>query len=374
MAIGFRSIMTAVRFFGPANNFTGYGTAVTNFAKAFSMSSIDTKFKFKTTSKENPFIKDLNHYQGKTNIDFFLHCPPYNHHNGGSYKIAYFYWEADTLPRNWSRSINKVNELWVPCDLVRNACIKAGFAGRITIVPTPCDDWQTSHTLEIPSSFSDEYVVGDDTYKFYSIFQWQNRKGWRTLLNSYYRSFGPNDDAVLILKVNPLNLPGYTAEMIRPDITNLKRKLNLKYYPPVFLSENIVPLDHVKALHNTGDCYVSSHHGEGWGMPIHDAMRIGNQIIVTKYGGVTEYLDKNSAHIINHSVGPVSNMGWSPLYGNYQNWAHPSATHLSDLFKDVYVNHKSYTNMPIEAKKIASTMTIPDISRIIEKELKRGRS
>ena len=38
--------MSAVRFFGPVGNHTGYGNAVTNFAKAFSLSSINTKFNF----------------------------------------------------------------------------------------------------------------------------------------------------------------------------------------------------------------------------------------------------------------------------------------------------------------------------------------
>jgi len=365
--------MSAVRFFGPLSNHTGYGNAVTNFAKAFSLSSVNTKFNFSNKADKFSFLNQLNNYKGRTNIDFYIHCPPYNRHKSNAYKIGYFYWEADRLPKNWSRSLHKVNELWVPCNLVKDACVRARFKGPIKIVPTPCNDWETEDFIDVPSDFSDEYVVGDNVYKFYSIFQWQNRKGWRTLLSSYYKAFSESDNVILILKVNSLNITGYTKDLIKLDILDLKRKLNLRYYPPVFLAKDVIPSRQIKALHNTGDCYVSSHHGEGWGMPIHDAMRMGKQIIVTKYGGVTEYLDNTSANIIKHTMGPVSGMEWSSLYGSYQNWAHPSSGHLIKLFVDVYANHKSYSAKGERAKVIAESMSVQEISKIITKELSRGR-
>lgn len=365
----------AVRFFGPLSNHTGYGNAVANFAKAFSMSTIDTKFNIKSNAKGEvaEFAKGLRNYTGHTDIDFYLHCPPYTKHRSNAYKIAYFYWEADTLPRGWSRGLNQVNELWVPCQLVRTACLKAKFRGKIRIIPTPCNDWDTEEKISLLSPFSDEFIISDDVYKFYSIFQWQNRKGWKTLLNSYYNAFKEDDNVILILKVNSLKMAGYSREMIKPDILNLKRKLNLEYYPPIYLSSDIVPSNYIKALHNTADCYVTSHHGEGWGMPIHDAMRMGNQIITTKYGGITEYLDENSAHIIKHSVGPVRDMAWSKLYGTYQNWAYPSSNHLTRIFRDVYLNHSSYEDKALRAKAIADSMSIPSVARIISKELSEGR-
>jgi hypothetical protein len=360
-----------VRFFGPVGSDSGYGNAVKNFAKAFSNSSVRTKFVFPEKRRKNnlEFYQGLENYKGNCDIDFYLHCPPYTQHKSSAYKIAYFYWEADRLPRSWSRSLNRVDELWVPCKLVRDACIRAKFDGPIRIIPTPCSVWETEVNVVIPSSFSKDFVVGDDVYKFYSIFQWHNRKGYKELLNAYYKAFKENDNVILILKVNALNIAGNTKDFIKSDILEIKRKLNLKYFPPVYLIIDIVPVDTIRAIHNTFDCYVASHHGEGWGMPIHDAMRMEKQIITTKYGGVTEHLDNNSAHIIKHSIGPVNDMAWSPLYGKYQNWAHPSVNHLSKLMRDVYINHNKYNDKSKRAKQIAETMTIDKISKIIEREI-----
>ena len=60
------------------------------------------------------------------------------------------------------------------------------------------------------------------------------------------------------------------------------------------MSEKILPEDYIYSLLNSSDCYVAPHHGEGWGMPIHDAMYAGKHIITTKFGGVTEFLDNDS--------------------------------------------------------------------------------
>lgn len=359
----------SVRFFGPVGDSSGYGVAVTNFAKAFSRSDVLTKFSFNANTFSKRVLKDLKQYEGNTTVDFYLHCPPYNKHQSKAYKIGYFYWETDRLPRYWARDIKQVNELWVPCNLVKDACMRARFPGPIKVIPTPCSEWTEEDKIHIPSSFSNDFVLNEEVYKFYSVFQWQNRKGFDILLNAYYKAFNNEDRVLLILKVNPLNIGNYTENKIKMDILDLKRKLNLKYYPPVYLSTEIVPSNYIKMLHNTGDCYVSPHHGEGWGMPIHDAMRMEKQLIVTQYGGVTEYLDNNSAHIIKHKIGSVGGMEWSPLYSPDQNWAHPSIYHLSALFRDVYENNKNYVKKGVRAREIAETMTIDSVAKIISGEL-----
>jgi len=366
--------MHSVRFFGPLNMHSGYGYAVKNFAQAFSDSSVDTRFVFgeKAEKKYFDFFSSLNNYRGNCDIDFYLHGPPWRKHKSRArYKIGYFYWEADKLPFQWVRGLNFVDEIWAPCELVKSACLKAGFRGRIIVVPTPIEDWHSEERAIIPSSFSQNYIVSGDIFKFYSIFQWHERKGYRELLTSYYRAFNAHDNVLLIVKTNSLNIAGNTKEKIRHDILSLKRRMNLKYYSPVYLIDDIISDEEIKALHMSGDCYVSPHHGEGWGLPIHDAMVAGNQIITTKFGGVTEYLSNDSAHIIRHTMGPVRNMSWSSLYNNKQNWAYPKVSHIRTLMRDIYENKDSYQEKIYNAKRIASSMTINVITERIEKEIGR---
>ena len=367
--------MNRVRMFGPLGASSGYGNAAKGFAEAFSQSDIPTKFQFGKEAEitYQEFMDSLRKYNGDTNVDFYLHGPPWSKHKSQAYKIGYFYWEADRLPINWERMINQVDELWVPCGLVETACRRAKFRGPIKVVPTPGRAWEHDQRIVIPSDFSDNFVVSEDVFKFYSIFQWHERKGYKELLKAYFTTFTERDKVLLILKVNPLNVGQYTKPNIKRDILDIKRRLNQKYYPKLFLSSDILDPIYLQALHNTGDCYVAAHRGEGWGVPIHDAMMAQNHLIVTRFGGITEHLDSNSAHIIEHKIGPVSGMDWSPLYGDYQNWAYPSIRSISQNMQEVFKNPKRHSDKALRAKEIADQMSVQAVAKIISKELSNLR-
>ncbi len=361
--------MTAVRFFGPIGENSGYGQAVRNFSQAFSDSGIPTQFKF--TNSNAKYLSELKNYDGGTNIDFYLHCPPFNRHKSRSYKIGYFYWEADRLPNFWANSINVLNEIWAPCELVKTACLKAGYRGPIKVVPTPVREFNLNNKIGIPAMFSNDYMLSDDVYKFYSIFQWHERKGYKELLKAYLSEFSTDDNVVLILKVNPLVIGGNDENKIMSDILKIKTFIGKKAQPPIFLSKKIIKREDISALHASADCYVSPHHGEGWGMPIHDAMYAGKQIITTQFGGVTEYLSDKSAHIINHKLKPVTGMEWSPLYGPYQLWAQPNLNHLSGLMRDVYLNSSKYKDKESAAAEIARSMSIANMAEFIKQDFNK---
>lgn len=362
--------MSAVRFFGPVNEHSGYGNAVINFAKAFSTSGVPTHFFFSKEMRQRYSVLDsLEHYDGKTDIDFYLHSPPWNKHKSlASRKIGYFYWEADKLPIVWARYLNTIDELWLPCPITLNACKRAGFRGLLKLVPTPIDLWECDERIRIPSMHVENGIVSDETYKFYSIFQWHERKGFRELITAYYREFTKHDDVLLILKVNPLNIAGYSKEKIKIQILEIKKKMGVKYYPPIYLSYEIVDKEQIRMLHKTGDCFISAHHGEGWGMSIHDAMIARRPIITTKFGGVTNYLSSDSADLIEYVLGPVRGMEWTNLYDESQSWAYPKISHLRELMRNRFQNRKDVSKCDA-AYEIAKTLTTESISKIINKEI-----
>lgn len=351
-----------VNFIATSRRGTGYGSAVANFKEAFVKSEIRTQFNIFT---DHPNRSGMAF--GKQNIlDFHLHLPPYNIGRNNK-KIVYFYWETDKLPKIIIDGIRHLKDVWVPCELTRQACLRSGYRGSLKVVPTPHDDWSKITKIEMPAN----KLISPETYKFYSVFQWHNRKGYDILLNAYYKAFNENDNVILILKVNPL---GNGYDKIKQDILNIKKNLNLKWYPPIYLSRDLVSKGQIGGLHDYGDCFVSSHHGEGWGMPIHDAMYFGNQIITTKYGGVTEFLDESSAHLINYKLGPVSGMDGFKIHGQgiydpSQKWAYPDVNHLTFLLQDVYKNHANYSDKAEKARRMAAKMNIESVAKILSQEL-----
>ncbi len=351
--------MKKIVFHGSMNEMTGYGNAVYNMAESFKNSNLDVSFSF-----NHP---NFNHGTSG-DIHFFLHGPPWPKVHG--YKIGYFYWEADSLPITWYKLLNSADELWAPCNLIKNAILKTGFKKKLIIIPTAVRPFE-SKILDLVILNNKKVKITDSTFKFYSIFQWHERKGFKELLTSYYQSFTPDDNVILILKVNPLNFKGNTIDKIKLDIYSIKDKLKLKFYPPIFLNTNLVSKEYIDGIHTIGDCYVSPHHGEGWGMPIHDAAIKSKNIITTQYGGFTESLDNDSAFIIKHSIGPVNGMSWLNLFYKNQSWAYPSINHLSKLMRQVYDDRDLFKGN--KAFNIANSMNIDNISKLIYNELKSGR-
>lgn len=329
--------------------FSGYGMATRNMLDSF---------------KE---IKSLNVTECKAAVksrtfttDFFIR-PPGWFSERSKKRIGYFYWECDKLPLPWAQSLTTADEIWAPCELVRRVCLESGFRGSIKIVPTPHRPWNINFSgrINLPE-------ISDNSFKFYSIFQWHTRKGWKELLTGYLTEFKKDDDVILILKVNSIHGPAGNKEII-DDINSLKRSLGLSFYPRLFLMDSFIPYEQIQALHEYADCYVSPHHGEGWGMPIHDAIFAQKHLIVTKYGGVTEFLDNNSANIIEHKMGPVTNMEWNPAYNPNQNWAYPSVEHLKFLMRDVYSNHNEQRlkSKPFMLEDLALKTSISGVSQQI---------
>jgi glycosyltransferase involved in cell wall biosynthesis len=360
-----------VYFYGKPDKNSGYGAATTEFIKAFYNSEVPTTFK-------GLYAKDEELHQSNFNfpshdIDFLLTTPPFAKFKSTKYKIGYFYWEADTLPHVWGNDIkHSIDEAWVPCRLVQDAVIKCGFNKPIHIVPTPYVSNLDVEPISFPGLFANT-KLSNDIFKFYSIFQWGERKGYNILLDAYIKEFSADDPVVLILKVNPIQSTGHGITKIRRDILTARQRSNKSSQPRIILITNHLSIEEVNGLHTVGDCFVLPHHGEGWGMPIHSAMVFGKKIITTKYGGVTEHLNDESAMIIQHSFVPTQKMSWNPWYSPEQKWAKPNIEHLMFLMREAYNSRGKENIIGENAKKIGQKFSSEFLTKRITNLLEKTR-
>ena len=366
--------LPSIRLFGNPQLYTGYGNATYNLGLALSKSSVDTKFKF--WGPNSSCVKKFNNFNGTPKIDLYIQTPPFSRHKSNNYKIGYFYWEADTLPRVWAKDIrSSVNEIWVPCKLTARACKKAGFKGPVEILPTPSKISSDCEELQFPSELSSEFVLSKAIFKFYSIFQWNKRKGYDQLLRGYFEEFSSKDNVILILKVNPIKHGGHGLSRIKSDIIRAKNSVKKKYddFPKIFVCTDNLSRAAINGIHTACDAFVLPHKGEGWGMPIHDAIMHGNHVIVTRFGGITEYLNNENSFIIDHDVRPVKKMDWNPWYGSYQNWAYPRTFSLRKNMRSLYEGRDKFSDKLINLEKLNSKFSIDACSSNIEMLLSKNR-
>jgi glycosyltransferase involved in cell wall biosynthesis len=95
------------------------------------------------------------------------------------------------------------------------------------------------------------------------------------------------------------------------------------------LSEEQVPM-----LYRSCDVLVHPYRGEGFGLPIAEAMASGLPVIVTGYGACLDFCDEDNALFVPATESPIemSDVGPSPI-GYW--WAEPDADALGRILRRV---------------------------------------
>ena len=93
----------------------------------------------------------------------------------------------------------------------------------------------------------------------------------------------------------------------------------------------------INRLHESGDCFISVHRGEGWGIPIAEAMVYGKPVISTNYNGINDYLNDSTAYRLPYKMVPVEgtdlNLRW---YTPNQRWANVEINDVRSALRKVY--------------------------------------
>lgn len=316
-----------VAYCGPLFDYSGYGEANRHAAAALSAAGVNVIGQpVRYTSEPSDFgklgqiVDKLTRNTGDYRIKI-LHTTPDQYRKymeDGKYHIGHFFWETDTVPQEFAAGLRLMDEIWTGSEANAKAIRKSVPDAIIRIYP---------QAIETDRDFSmDPYELPEfDGYLFYSIFEWTDRKNPLGLLDAYYREFQGGENVGLLIKTYFRNFDLQNKRMIRDQIAEFKLKSGLTKFPRVFLYTDLMDRHHISRIHVTGDCYVSPHRGEGWGLPIVEAALAGNPVIATTYGGAPEWMDKEGAMMdLDYMMVPLDGMAHSARwYTRDQKWAAP---------------------------------------------------
>lgn len=260
------------------------------------------------------------------------------------YHIGRLFWETDRLPQEWIEPCNKMGEIWTSSESMAELFRASGV--KIPIYWFP-------QAIDITTADKDYGTFSIDSHNgfmFYSIFQWIERKNPKGLITSYWKAFNGRNDVSLLIKTYGINYTPEQNDRIKSDIAQWKRELRLANYPKIFLLTKLLDKNQLMKLHNTGDCYVTADHGEGWARPIQEALLMGKPVISTARGGIHEYLNEEMYFPIPSTYVPVIEQPWIKFYRSDQNWAEPDYDKLMETMKWVYSNRKIAETKGIKAK------------------------
>lgn len=207
-------------------------------------------------------------------------------------------WEFGRLPSAWAAALTEqVDEVWAPSEHVRRTHIDSGVpAGKVHRIANGVDAQRfrpdaEPMTLATRKGFRFLFVGG-------AIW----RKGFDVLLEAYSQAFSARDDVCLVLKDF-----GADSFYAGGDVTERVRALRADPEAPEVLYLDATLSDaQMPSLYAACDALAHPYRGEGFGLPIAEAMACGLPPIVTRGGAADDFCSEHTALWVDATRRPVS--------------------------------------------------------------------
>ncbi|HEX3802954.1 MAG TPA: glycosyltransferase [Solirubrobacteraceae bacterium] len=232
-------------------------------------------------------------------------------------------WEFGAVPRQWLPQITQnVDELWVPSDFVRSMYVDSGIAPqRVHVIPNgvDLDIFRPSEAPRAESAATRFLYVG-------GIAQ---RKGIDLLLEGWDRAFADRDDVLLVIKA------AMAGGAYGGPNQALRQRAAAERRPRIDLIEDDLDTAQLAELYRSCDVFVLPYRGEGFAMPVLEAMASGLPVIVTAGGPTDEFCPEAAGWRIRsgRKETPVAALG--DLTPDGTPWMlEPELDHLVELLRE----------------------------------------
>lgn len=242
------------------------------------------------------FINVENKYKNKT---IFLNSKK---------TINISYWETDRLPKAW-REIFKQNydQIILACEWNKQIYSK-DCKQSLDIVPVPV------YSKNITKKNNDIFTI-------FSLSQWIPRKGFDLLIKAFYQEFYNNEDVKLFIKTYRTEASGGNPEeekkLIFQQALLLKNSIIDYDNTPkckLEIKTGIVNDEELNSYYSSADVFCLMSRGEGFSIPLAEAVMNSVPTISTNIGGHIDYLDKENNFFVDSKFIPLENITKGNLY------------------------------------------------------------
>eukprot|EP00397_Hematodinium_sp_SG-2012_P041768 GEMP01046075.1.p1 GENE.GEMP01046075.1~~GEMP01046075.1.p1 ORF type:complete len:430 (+),score=104.23 GEMP01046075.1:172-1461(+) len=245
-------------------------------------------------------------------------CPPSDDRNLQMSIVRSMY-EKTALPVEWAERINRFDRVWVPTHFGRQLFEDHGVSTPIDIVPEP-----------VASVFFNDatkpltQVEGIDLSRpFLAVGKFEKRKGFEILIEAFFTAQFPADVKVqLVIKTSSFysDLADLDALIRSYNDTATKNRR-------VHVITDHLSTKKLARLYKAARALVQPSRGEGWGLPIAEAMATGVVAIATNWSGPTAYLRADNGLPLR--VKKMVDIDADDPEGG--KWAEPDVDHLREL-------------------------------------------
>ena len=238
----------------------------------------------------------------------------------GTYRIAYWNWELETVPDEWLKAAELVDEIWSPTRFVAEAMrsrmprpvyhmLPGVEVGRVEPV--------SRAALRIP----------EDYFVFLFMFDLHSqvhRKNPVAVFRAFQKAFRDTDRATLLVKTTGGDIHSTDLAKLRETIQG----------PNVILLDRLMTRAETYGLLAMSDCFVSLHRSEGFGLGLAEAMLLGKPVIATGYSGNLDFMNSANSLLVEYEKVEIKED--RPIYARGNFWAEPSLDQAAAYMREVY--------------------------------------
>ena len=310
-------------------------------------STYDTEF-----SKETPYGINIIHMEP---TELMLRCIEFDENLWNErYNIAFWLWELEEFPKEWTPAIDLVDEIWTPSEFTSESIRKVTDKPVITI--------PYNVTAETDVKYDRKYFnLPEDKFLFLVMFDANStmtRKNPFGAIEAFKKAFLPDDDTVgLVIKTNNAE-----EEKLKP-VKNL-----LDGYKNVYFITDILEKKAVNSLIADVDVFVSLHRAEGFGLVMAEAMLNGTVCIATNWSSNTEFMNNQVACMVDYSFTTLEK-DMSP-YRKGAKWADADTYEAAEYMKKLHEDSEYREQLSKSAKSyIKEKLGMDRIKEMIESRI-----
>jgi len=272
--------------------------------------------------------------------------PPRVHDIDGRFNLMHSYgWEESSFPFEWINDFNVyLQGITVMSTQVKKILIDNGLNIPIEVTGLGLDHLDGV----LPDK---EFKVPGNEFKILHVSSCFPRKGVDVLLKAYVKTFTKNDPTSLIIKTfdNPHN-----------NIDQQIRDLTHEDSPEIIVIKDDFSEEKMKSLIMQSNVLVAPSRGEGFGLPIGEAMKMGIPVITTAWGGQSDFCNKDNCWLLNYNYSlTTSHFNLGNSY-----WAEPSISHLCELLLQIKNSTKDQLEQKVaNAKEQVKSLTWDSVAQ-----------
>ena len=236
-----------------------------------------------------------------------------------TYRIAYWYWEFDSVPESWINYAANVDEVWAATEFVAK-----GLRDRLSI---PVKTLFPGVRLGPYERRDREYFgIRDNAFVFLFNFHMNSvmeRKNPLGLIRAFKLAFRPDEPVCLVLKT----MFGHHHPAQMDALRAAAHGCNVQIIDEVYDAEEVLSLTDVC------DAYVSLHRSEGLGLTMAEAMLMGKPVIATNYSGNVDFMTPSNSVLVPFELVKLGRQ--LPPYDADLMWAEPSIEHAAASMRRV---------------------------------------